>query len=249
MSSPAQVSPVPLLAAAASADLYYRVRQKEGRIYPDEIVSRLPDFPVDHSLRQEWLARRHSAHRLVDYLRALDRPLRVLDVGCGNGWLSHLLTGIHGAQVWAFDRIGPELRQAARLFSAQSAQYLVTEISAPAFSPSTFDVIVLASVIQYFPDLPLLITELRGLLRSGGEIHLLDSPLYAAADVEAARRRTLGYYTELGFPEMAALYHHHTTASLDPFSPDYLYRPGGIRNRLSRQAGSSPSPFPWVRLR
>ncbi len=249
MSSPAQVSAVPILPPASSADLYNRVRQKEGRLYPDEIVSRLPDFPPDHTLHQEWLARGDTARRLVDYLRALDRPLRLLDIGCGNGWLSHLMTGIRGAQVWAIDRTGPELLQAARLFSSENALFFVTDISQPALSPSSFDVIILASVIQYFPDLPWLFMQLRGLLRSGGEIHVLDSPLYAAADVEPARRRSLSYYTELGFPEMAAVYYHHTAASLDPFHPEFLYRPGGIRSRLARQAGRAPSPFPWVRLR
>ncbi len=48
-------------------DLYLRVREKEGRLYSDQIVARLPDIPADHPLVDEWRARaefRKSARTL-----------------------------------------------------------------------------------------------------------------------------------------------------------------------------------------
>ncbi len=233
----------------ASADLYLRVRQKEGRLYSDEIVSCLPDFPSRHPLKPEWLARADSAQRLRRYLANLPPPVHVLDLGCGNGWLSHLIATLPDTKVWGLDRPGPEAVQAARVFAARNTAFLFADIDRVPFPSSSFDVIILASVIQYFSDLPTLIQGLLPLLKPDGEIHLLDSPLYSAHDLVAARPRTVAYYVGLGYPEMAAAYFHHTAAALDQFRPDYLYRPEALPARLSRQLGRMASPFPWVRIR
>ncbi len=234
---------------SAVTDLYLRVRQAEGRLYPDEIVSRLPDFPNQHPLRQEWLARADSAQRLCRYLAARGRRQRVLDLGCGNGWLSHLISTLPDTKVWGLDRPGPEVAQAARLFKDGSLAFLVADIDRSPFSEETFDVIVLASVIQYFDALPALIQRFFPLLEPGGEIHILDSPLYAPDDLLAARQRSADYYAGLGYPEMAAAYFHHPASALDQFRPDYLYRPDVGLARFSRRLGRIVSPFPWVRLR
>jgi len=244
--------PLPVTQTPASlppADLYIRVRQKEGRIYPDEIVSRLPDFPDDHPLTQEWLARADSSRRLLTRLGNLPRPLHVLDLGCGNGWLARLIAGLPGTRVWGVDRPGPELLQAARLSTAPNAAFFTADIARAPLPRESCDAIVLASVIQYFPDLAALLRQLRTLLRPGGEIHILDSPLYAAAELDAARQRTAAYYSGLGFPEMAASYFHHTASALAEFRPEYLYRPRAVTARISRQLGRVTSPFPWIRIR
>ncbi len=36
-------------------DVYLHVRAKEGRLYSDEVVKRLPAVPEDHPLRSEWV--------------------------------------------------------------------------------------------------------------------------------------------------------------------------------------------------
>ncbi len=69
---------------------------------------------------------------------------------------------------------------------------------------------MVASVIQYFPDLPALIRGLRKLLTKRGEVHIIDSPLYGEQGLAAARERTRAYYAGLGFPEMGEQYFHHT---------------------------------------
>lgn len=232
-----------------SADLYFSVRSREGRLFPDSIVASLPDLPLDHPLRSEWLARADSARRLIRYLRGLHRPLTVLDLGCGNGWLSHSLAQLPATRVWGLDRSGPEVFQAARLFGGSNTGFLVADIFASPFPAHSFDVIVLASVIQYFPSLPALLLAVRLLLGAAGEIHVIDSPVYSPSDVDAARRRTGAYYTDLGFPEMGAAYFHHTTDSLEEFRPEYLFRPEGIAARLSRRLDPTVSPFPWIRIR
>lgn len=229
--------------------LYLRVRQKEGRLFPDELAARLPDLPHSHPLAEEWRARADSAARLTRYLARRKQPLRILDLGCGNGWLARRLADLPSTRVFALDLFSVELKQAARLFSGPHLIFLAADIFHAPFPPASFDAVILASVVQYFPDLPALLRCLRSFLTPRGEIHLLDSPLYREEEIPAARLRTRDYYASLGFPEMAGYYFHHPVSRLDGFSPRWLRRPGGLRARLFRALGRVVSPFPWVILR
>lgn len=230
---------------------YLRARRLEGRLYPDDIVARLPHAPAADPLRREWLQRADSAARLVAYLSAPPRPLVALEVGCGNGWLANLVAGIPGSDVSGLDVNATELDQARRVFGDRpNLRFALADAlaaPAPAVRPN---VIVLASVIQYAPDLAALIRRLEEWLAPGGEIHVLDSPIYAPDDVPAARERTRRYYAELGVPEMAAVYRHHDWRALDGFPMDILGSPETARARLERRLLRRPrSPFPWLRIR
>jgi SAM-dependent methyltransferase len=232
-----------------AVDLYLRVREREGRLFPDDLASALPHLPSDHPLAGEWQVRAESCERLKRYQARSSRPLTILDLGCGNGWLSQQLARLPGSRVFGLDRNPLELAQAVRLFRGSNLAFLLADISSPPFLRQAFDVIVLASVIQYIPVLPALILGLRPLLKPGGEIHLLDSPIYRPGDLLAARERTRSYYADLGLPEMAAHYFHHPISSLEPFSPRWLYHPESWRARLGRRRGQAVPPFPWVCLR
>ena len=232
-----------------SAELYLRVRKKEGRLFPDNLTARLPHLPDGHPLAAEWRARADSSSRLIQYLIQRTQPLKILELGCGNGWLSNSLAQIPGAQVWGLDRKSSELAQAARVFHRSNLFFFAGDIFCAPFPPQSFDILVLASVIQYFPDLTLLLSTFVPFLKTAGEIHILDSPLYRPDELTAARDRTRTYYTSLGFPEMADHYHHHSISALDTFAPDWLYRPNGWRYRLKQRLGGNISPFPWVVLR
>jgi len=230
-------------------NLYLRVREKEGRLFSDALATQLPNLPGRHPLAKEWRIRADSSSRLIQHLTQRPQPLKILELGCGNGWLSNQLAQIPNTQVWGLDRKSSELAQAARLFHRPNLVFFAANIFSAPFSPQRFDIIVLASVIQYFPDLKALISALVPLLKSDGEIHILDSLLYSPAELPAARARTRAYYTTLGFPEMADHYHHHPNSALDPYAPIWLYRPNGWIFRLKRRFGWSVSPFPWAVLR
>ena len=232
------------------SDLYLRIREKEGRRHSDEAVGHLPDVPSDHPLRVEWQARTASAKRLLAYLARLPKPMTLLDLGCGNGWLANQVASVAGVQVAGVDRNRVELEQAARVFGGnQRARFIAADIFSAPFPPRSFNLVLIASAIQYFADLPELIRALKLLLKPTGEAHIMDSPLYRPAELAAARERTRLYYEQLGFPSMAGQYHHHTFASLDPFCPARLYDPQPWAVRLRRAWGAVESPFPWIRLR
>ena len=233
----------------AASDLYLRVREKEGRLYPDDIAAHLPNVSEDNPLREEWQARSESLERFKGYIGALARPVRILELGCGNGWFSRHLSTVPETLVWGLDRKSSELAQAARLFGGSKLSFLAADIFEPPFARAAFDIILLASSIQYFPDLPGLVQVLKELLKPRGELHIMDSPLYHAADLQSARERTRAYYRDLGFPEMASYYFHHTFEELTQFSPRWHYRPDSTRARFSRLAGRVDSPFPWLSIR
>jgi SAM-dependent methyltransferase len=233
-----------------AASLYVAVREREGRLYPDDVVAGLPGVPASDPHRAEWLARGASARRLTAYFRRQRRPLRILDLGCGNGWLAAALSRLPAAAVHGVDTNGFELAQAARVFGASSeAAFAAADIFRPPFGSGTFDAVVIASSVQYFEDLGRLLAALQTLLRPGGEVHVLDSPFYHEGEVEAARARSLAYYEALGLPAMAASYHHHTWRELDGYDVSLIYNPSSLGAKLRRRLGRIDSPFPWLRVR
>jgi SAM-dependent methyltransferase len=226
-------------------DLYLQVREKEGRLYSDEMATRLPDVAPDHPLGMEWRARRSSAARLIAYLEHLSKPIQVLDLGCGNGWLSNLMAR-SGTLVAGVDRNEPELAQASRIFSRnRNVVWVHADIFRPPFGSGAFDVIVVASAIQYFVDLREMIDAAKSVLRPQGEIHILDSPFYSSEQWPAARERSRRYYERLGVPEMQEHYHHHSLAALEAYNPETLYTPSPQSNSQDYE----DSPFLWIRLR
>ena len=230
-------------------ELYLNVREREGRLYSDAIVARLPFLPGGHPLSAEWRARSASAWRLVRYLSFRRKPLLILDMGCGNGWLSNLLFKA-GQKVIGLDQNRYELRQAARVFPPNSNLiFLEMDIFSAPFNDGHFDVIVLASALQYFQDVPRLISVLSSYLKPEGEIHILDTPLYPDSELDAAVLRSNQYYTSMGFPEMIEHYYHHRVSDLYPLNPKILYRPHALTLRLKRWIGQSDSPFPWVMVK
>lgn len=230
-------------------DLYLRVREKEGRLYSDDIVARLPFIPNGHPLVDEWQARSASASRLTRYLSTRPRPLRILDLGCGNGWLSNMLATC-GHHVIGMDQNSHELKQAARVFLPNPRLlFFKGDIFSAPFLPFQFDVIVLASVIQYFQDINALLSVLSNHLKPQAEIHMIDSPLYSEYELEKAILRSQQYYTSLGFSEMAEHYFHHRLSDLNACHPKRLYHPQPLKHFVNRWLGRVDSPFPWIMIK
>jgi SAM-dependent methyltransferase len=235
-------------------DAYLRVRQKEGRLYSDEVVARLPAINKTHPLYREWQARADSAQRLVKYLRLNNKhrttPITIMELGCGNGWLTNYLAQNLESYVWGIDRNQLELAQAARAFGSNSRlAFAHADIFNAPFANNHFDIIVLASVIQYFPDLPALISRLLSLLSTQGELHIIDSPLYQTEAVSSAQARSQSYYASLGASEMASSYYHHTWTQLNSLcNLEVLYDPNTPLLQILRRLGPQYSPFPWVRI-
>jgi ubiquinone/menaquinone biosynthesis C-methylase UbiE len=225
---------------------YLLLRKKENRLYTDGEVGKLPAIAADHPHAAEWKMRERSTNRLVNYLGKKQPPLKILEAGCANGWLSNRLASIPGSVVIGTDVNFFELQQAARVFEeCPNLHFIYGDIESGLFEEKQFDVIVFAASIQYFSSLKEILQRAMRLLKNDGELHILDSPFYAPADLESAKGRSLLYYEAMGFPEMAEWYFHHDTTSLRDFNYEILYEPGSLLNKFSR----NKNPFPWIRIR
>jgi glycosyltransferase involved in cell wall biosynthesis len=106
-----------------------------------------------------------SSHgRILEMLRGRP-PLRILDVGCGPGWLAGALTAA-GHTVTGVDRVETEgvRERMSRFVAADLAHGLPDEID------GGYDVVLAADVIEHLPDPELLLRQLARQVHDGGTV-------------------------------------------------------------------------------
>ena len=228
---------------APFAEQYLLVRMAEQRVYPDAIVRALPAIDSAHPHAHEWQQRARSAERLKKYLTR--KPIgRVLEVGCGNGWLAHFIASHTGHHVIATDIQTHELEQAGRLFRKENLQFIHSDGSEKIGEEEPFTYIVFAASLQYFPSLANILDKSLDRLEAGGEIHIIDTRFYHSPAIPEARERTRRYYQALGYPGMMRNYFHHSLEELRRYHPDFLFNPSSLINRFT----GAQHEFPWIRI-
>lgn len=225
--------------------VYQALRKKENRVYSDNILKVLPQTPSNHFHKKEWKQREYTLKRLLSYLKVQKNP-RILELGCGNGWLCNHLAALPASEVLGVDINKTELTQAATVFkSRQNLCFVYGDISTLRMPCGYFHYIIFAASIQYFADLHSLFTKAFTLLASDGEIHIVDSPIYTRAEAPKAQKRSQEYFYKSGFPEMSGFYYHHTWDDLSPFGVRKEYDPDIFLNKVIRKL-SAGSSFPWL---
>lgn len=226
--------------AGAFEKLYIQLRKKEQRFYTDDEVRSLPRIAATHTHYKEWLLRTKSSTQLIKYLGKKKKSLNILEIGCGNGWLSAQLAKNISGQVVGMDINKEELVQAARVFSTISnLNFIQGDIRSAQLEHNSFDIIVFAASLQYFSSLDEIIQSAFQYLKGDGEIHIIDTLFYLASNVDAARQRTKDYYNSIGFPEAAEYYFHHCLEDLEHFSAKILYNPASWLHKFTK----NKSPF------
>jgi ubiquinone/menaquinone biosynthesis C-methylase UbiE len=213
----------------------------------DQAVISLPNVPDGNPHFDEWKMRKASAKSVGDYLKSRSFKY-ALDLGCGNGWFTKMLAS-SSKDVLGLDMNQTELEQAVRVFGSNQIQFCYGDVFAAELPKGKFNLITLNACFQYFPNAEKLISRLLELLSPLGEIHVIDSPIYKSGEVESAQKRTISYYTNLGFPDMAAHYFHHSWDSLKPHKFEVLHRPEAVKNKITKKLGIPSSPFPWIIIR
>jgi ubiquinone/menaquinone biosynthesis C-methylase UbiE len=225
---------------------YIVIRSLENRLSTDEELMKLPDLPAEHPHHREWEMRKHSAERLLRYLGGRRKSLDILEVGCGNGWLTHHLAELPGTKVTGTDINFTELQQAARVFNNDpNLRFIHGDIRSGILEDRRFDIIVFAEAIEYFPSLKKILHFSLTLLKPGGEIHVIDSPFFRPDQIETAKRKTHAYFASFGYPEMADYYYHHPVGDLRSFHYVLLHNPHSVRSRFLRVN----NPYPWIRIK
>lgn len=222
-------------------DLYTGLRQMEQRIYSDEQLLQLPGIAPGHVHEKEWKIRQRSMTRLITYLANKRLPLKILEIGCGNGWLASRLAEIPNADVTGIDTNSSEIDQALRVFRKINLRFLASRFSPQAFSGNQFDIVLFASAIQYFSPLSSVLNLAMLSVAPGGEIHIIDSCFYTSKNIAAAIDRTRDYFNSQGFPEMAYYYNHHQLDDLKGFDYEILFDPHAILHKIFHR-----DPFYWI---
>ncbi len=159
---------------------YRRVRERDGyRVMSADYYRALPYVVSEDARSARWTVRRES----YDHLRRLpilsrDRGARVLDLGAGNGWLSHRLAAAGHALV-ALDMLDDDAdglgatRVYATPFIAVQADF-----DALPFEPGQFDLVIFNSSLHYAPDANRTIARAHSMLAARGSLVVMDSPLF-----------------------------------------------------------------------
>jgi SAM-dependent methyltransferase len=221
-------------------ELYNAVRRYEKKVYTDAQLAALPECSTDS---KEWEIRRHSSDRLLGYLRKKHKFLKILEVGCGNGWLSAKMASLPETYVTGLDMNMAEIRQALRVFKMPNLQFTYDAFNEQTFDKERFDVIVFAASLQYFSSVVSVLRLAERLLNRGGEIHIIDTPFYDANEAANAAERCRNYYRDMGIPEMTDFYFHHSMSELWGFKYKVLFDPAGLLNRLFKK-----DPFYWIAI-
>jgi ubiquinone/menaquinone biosynthesis C-methylase UbiE len=224
-------------------DEYTELRKKEGRTYSDTEVLNLPSISSSHAFYKEWAIRKRSCKKLLRYIKKKGQVQNILEVGCGNGWLSAQLATNMDADVIGLDINDTELEQARKLFSpVQNLSFINGDIDDEILLDKKFDIIVFAASIQYFESIQKIVAIALEHLTPRGEVHILDTNFYEVPEVILAQQRTKQYYDSIGFSGMEEHYFHHTLNELTIFQYKILFNPASWCNKLS----FNKTPFYWI---
>ena len=219
---------------------YLEVRDIENRIFTDEIVLQLPNLKLPNPYYNEWLLRKETSDRFLNYLNKFN-PKSVLEIGCGNGWFCNQMKKTNSKmKVNGLDINETELIQADRLFPEVNFYY--GETSSLVEKNHKYDLIVFNASIQYFEDLTALFSLVKKMLTENGEIHILDSPFYKENELKNAKKRTQDYYQKMNCAQMTKFYFHLSFSQLGDYK--FLYRP----SKLGSYLGKGKSIFPWIKI-
>ena len=174
---------------------YKSVRDKEGRWLSDEAVKKLPKVDANNSHHEEWKKRAWMLQKFETYM-SLASTNNVLDIGCGNGWMTHRISN-HCETITGMDVGAEELEQAARCFGTDTTHFVCCN-DWSLLPQNSFDLVYFAGSFQYFQPTAEFWNQLLGLLKPEGEIHILETKFYSKEEAKEAELRSKAYFEKLG---------------------------------------------------
>ena len=163
---------------------YAKIRHAEGRASRDSAYYRsLPNCDLTGNNSTQWKIRARSFHFFLRNILAREeqrfgRKLDLLDLGAGNGWMSHQLTS-RGHRVVALDIFSDD-QDGLGAFShyPMPISAVVGEFDHPPFRDSSFDLAIFNASFHYSADYARTLTRVRDCLRPSGRLVIIDSPFY-----------------------------------------------------------------------
>lgn len=165
----------------------------------------------------------------------LDRASRVLEVGCGNGYVTSQLRE-RVAQVDAFDYAENMIARARELYGERNNRFFHDSVLAPKVDGGPYDAIVCVRVLinlRNMDEQVLALRNMAGLLKKGGKLILMEGYKEGFEELSSLRTRIglqplhpakINYYSNLC--EFAPVLHEHFAVT-DTFNTgmfDFLTR-------------------------
>ena len=161
-------------------------RASEGRAHSDAELFALPYLRTG-PLAKQWSVRARTfevfMRRIVaPAARTASRPLRMLDLGAGSGWLCHRLARVGGRAVAvdlrddSVDGLGAAMPFLA--VDLPGFERIVASFDALPVCDGEFDIVVFNASLHYATELHMVLDEARRVTRKGGRLAVLDSPFY-----------------------------------------------------------------------
>jgi SAM-dependent methyltransferase len=173
---------------------YAAIRHAEGRGSDDAAYYRaLPYRDLSGRNGEQWKIRARSFdHFMRRVIRPMEeklpRPLEVLDLGAGNGWLSWRLAA-RGHRVIPLDVFTDDQDGLGAIRKYAHLSAVAADFDRLPFPNAAFDLAIYNASLHYSPDYSRTLQEALRCLRRSGEIVILDSPLYAIAEHGERMRR------------------------------------------------------------
>jgi SAM-dependent methyltransferase len=191
---------------------YEAIRRAEGRGSPtDGYYRALPFEDRSGRFADDWRIRAISFRTLLreviePFEAERKSPLRILDLGAGNGWLSYRLTQ-RGHRLAALDLginredgLGAHARYGVRFLPIQA------EFDRIPFEDGLFDLAIFNASFHYSVDYgPTLAEALRVVSPKGGMVVILDTPIYrdGRSGEAMVQERQAQFRARYGFPSDA----------------------------------------------
>jgi SAM-dependent methyltransferase len=190
---------------------YQIVRRAEQRGSTDSAYYRaLPFVDLTGRFSHDWQIRSRSyrafeRYSLLPLERTVHRPLHVLDLGAGNGWLSYRLAqrGHAAAAVDlttdALDGLGAYVHYDAAYVSIQA------DFDHLPLLDEQVDMVIFNASLHYSTNYQVTLSEALRVLRASGQVVILDSPVYRSPDSgrQMVREREVAFERQYGFPSNA----------------------------------------------
>jgi SAM-dependent methyltransferase len=184
---------------------YETVRRSEGRGSPSPSYYRaLPFKDLNGHHKTDWAIRSRSFSALVKVLTQLQNPLerslRILDLGAGNGWLSNRLAA-QGGRVIAVDLL---LNEQDGLGAWKHYEHSFTPVQAEFNQLPVMDrfadAVVFNASLHYSEDYGNTLKEALRVLSPDGRIVIMDSPVYrrGASGATMVEERKTDYLARYG---------------------------------------------------
>ena len=146
-------------------------------------------------VQRRW--RRERRRRMVgrsydmalELARVLPAGARVLDVGCGSGFIAHHLSALLGARVSGID---------VRKSVDASIEYAAFDGTHFPAAEDSFDAVLLCYVLHHAQDQPAFLREVRRVLRDGGLVVVYEDIPEAAWDAAACRAHDRAWRARTG---------------------------------------------------